>query len=307
MEKIEYNNILLDIIKRNGGSRKWPNLYIVEIDERWDPLTDDMADWVKVDYRYPIYLNGTEEHGFRERQYAEPSYLAFYMDSVEIGIDHDADPPYLRHLKKYRPHIAFQGDQGVLKIQAMCCGDEFDCYPFVISSKMMDRYEDELKEIIKSICPCSLTMRIEDNTEFERQFCNLLDVIFGYTTVQRLISGSEKDLSFYAFDYVFCSDDENINDVDDLINSLHGSFYYEYTGNWRYFDYQHLCLLCIHAAINDLLCNESMYYESVLQIMKDKKIILDVFTQWYLKNNESSIKEEDIRIAKEIINLCEET
>lgn len=63
MEKIEYNNILLDIIKRNGGSRRWPNLYIVEIDEYWDPLSDDMADWIKVDYRYPIYLNGTQDSG----------------------------------------------------------------------------------------------------------------------------------------------------------------------------------------------------------------------------------------------------
>lgn len=149
-------------------------------------------------------------------------------------------------------------------------------------------------------------MRIEDDTEFERQFCNLLDVIFGYTTVQRLISGSEKDLSFYAFDYA-CPYAENLDGLNNLFDILHGGPYFEDTKNWQYSDYQHLCLLCIHAAINDLLCNESMYYESVLQIMKDEKIILDAFTLWYLKKNELSIKESDIQIAKEIIKLCEET
>lgn len=301
MEKIEYNNILLDIIKRNGGSRRWPNLYLVEIDEYWDPLSDDMDDWIKVDYRYPIYLNSTKVYESRKRQYEEPSYFAFYMDSRKIEIDHDANPPYLRRLKRYRPHVAFNGEQGVLKIQAMCCGEEFDWYPFVISSKMMDRYEEELNGIIKKICLGSLSLHIEDNTEFEKQFCNLLDVIFGYT----IINSFGHDLESYIFDYLFCSDDENINDVGDLINGLHGSCYDEDTGDWQYFDYQHICLLCIYAAINELMCYESPF-KTALQIMKDKKISLDVFTLWYLKNNESSIEESDIQIAKEIIKLCEE-
>ena len=65
-------------------------------------------------------------------------------------------------------------------------------------------------------------------------------------------------------------------------------------------------LLCIYAAINELMCYESPF-KTALQIMKDKKISLDVFTLWYLKNNESSIKESDIQVAKEIIKLCEET
>ena len=302
MEKIEYNNILLDIIKRNGGSRRWPNLYIVEIDEYWDPLSDDMADWIKVDYRYPIYLNGTQDSGSRKRQNEEPSYFAFYMDSMEIEIDHDSEPPYLRRLKEYRPHIAFNGDQGVLKIQAMCCGESFDCYPFVISSKMMDRYEEELNGIIKNLCLGSLSIRIEDNTEFEKQFCNLLDVIFGYT----IIHSFGHDLESYIFDLEFAGSVDEIKDIDYFIDILHGSFFDEDTGDWQYFDYQHICLLCIYAAINELMCYESPF-KTALQIMKDKKISLDVFTLWYLKNNESSIKESDILIAKEIIKLCEET
>ena len=221
---------------------------------------------------------------------------------MEIEIDHDSDPPYLRRLKEYRPHIAFNGDQGVLKIQAMCCGESFDCYPFVISSKMMDRYEEELNGIIKNLCLGSLSIRIEDNTEFEKQFCNLLDVIFGYT----IIHSFGHDLESYIFDLEFAGSVDEIKDIDYFIDILHGSFFDEDTGDWLYFDYQHICLLCIYAAINELMCYESPF-KTALQIMKDKKISLDVFTLWYLKNNESSIKESDILIAKEIIKLCEET
>lgn len=245
MEKIKYNNILLDIIKRNGGSRRWPNLYLVEIDTYWDPFTDDIDDWIQVDYRYPIYLNSTKVYESRKRQYEEPSYFAFYMDSMEIEIDHDSDRSYLRRLKRYRPHVAFKGEQGVLKIQAMCCGEEFECYPFVISSKMMDRYEEELNGIIKKICLGSLSIHIEDNTEFEKQFCNLLDVIFGYTIIHSI----GHDLGSYIYDLEYVGSVDEIIDIDNLVDGLHGSSFDEDTGDWQYFDYQHICLLYINSSL----------------------------------------------------------
>ena len=75
---------------------------------------------------------------------------------------------------------------------------------------MMDRYEEELNGIIKNLCLGSLSIRIEDNTEFEKQFCNLLDVIFGYT----IIHSSGHDLESFIFDLEIAGSVDEIKDID---------------------------------------------------------------------------------------------
>lgn len=181
MEKYELiSKRIYQIIKANGGTSRWPNLYAVCFEANWmdgDSVYINLAD---------DYYDDPEYEWRRPWGYTYPSYWGFY--TTKMTGKSNTDEAFCT------PCIAFEAredreESTTLKVKVM----QYPYFFEIGTNHEGDEYDLKEKEInvfIEKACQGLSSFEIDNSDESEEKLCMLLDILQFYVFLQKLADES---------------------------------------------------------------------------------------------------------------------